>query len=92
MYPPTKPKKADYVFWSTYGDCLHPESDPKLELEMYINNTFKMGGLSLYQALQKRAQMIMYLLWQLREEGKTLTFLHYGFAYGVSAFDVLKEA
>jgi metallo-beta-lactamase family protein len=44
MYPPTKQKKADYVFWSTYGDCLHPESDPKLELEMYINNTFKMGG------------------------------------------------
>jgi metallo-beta-lactamase family protein len=36
----------------------------------------------------ERAQMIMYLLWQLREEGKILTFLHYGFAYGVSAFDV----
>jgi predicted metal-dependent RNase len=33
----------------------------------------------------ERAQMIMYLLWQLREEGKTLTSLHYGFAYGVSA-------
>jgi metallo-beta-lactamase family protein len=70
MYPPTKPKKADYVFWSTYG-CLHPESDPKLELEMYINNTFKMGGTVFIPSFAvERAQMIMYLLWQLREEGK----------------------
>jgi phage pi2 protein 07 len=35
---------------STYGDLLHPESDPKLELEMHINNTFKMGGTVLYPA------------------------------------------
>jgi metallo-beta-lactamase family protein len=61
------------VFWSTYGDHLHPESDPKLELEMYINNTFKMGGTVFIPSFAvERAQMIMYLLWQLR--GKILTF------------------
>jgi hypothetical protein len=37
-------------FESTYGDHLHSDSDPKLELEMYINNTWE--GQSLYQALQ----------------------------------------
>jgi metallo-beta-lactamase family protein len=58
-------------FGSTYGDHLHPESDPKLELEMYINNTFKMGGTVFIPSFAvERAQMIMYLLWQLREEGK----------------------
>jgi metallo-beta-lactamase family protein len=37
MYPPTKPKKADYVFLeSTYGNRLHPISDVKLELEIFI--------------------------------------------------------
>jgi metallo-beta-lactamase family protein len=62
-------------FESTYGDCLHPESDPKLELEMYINNTFKMGGTVFIPSFAvERAQMIMYLLWQLREEVKFLTF------------------
>jgi metallo-beta-lactamase family protein len=76
---------------STYGDHLHPDSDPKLELEMYINNTFKMGGTVFIPSFAvERAQMIMYL-WQLREEGKILTFLHYGFAYGVSAFDILRS-
>ena len=45
MFPPTKPKKADYVFLeSTYGNRLHPETDPKVELEMYINNTIQNGG------------------------------------------------
>jgi metallo-beta-lactamase family protein len=54
---------------------LHPESDPKLELEMYINNTFKMGGTVFIPSFAvERAQMIMYLLWQLREEVKSLTF------------------
>jgi metallo-beta-lactamase family protein len=37
---------------------------------MYINNTFKMGGVFIPSFAVERAQMIMYLLWQLREEGK----------------------
>jgi len=33
MYPPTKPKKADYIFLeSTYGNRLHPDTDAKMEL------------------------------------------------------------
>jgi metallo-beta-lactamase family protein len=69
-----KAKRQIMCLESTYGD-LHPESDPKLELEMYINNTFKMGGTVFIPSFAvERAQMIMYLLWQLREEGKILTF------------------
>ncbi|MGO4904506.1 MBL fold metallo-hydrolase RNA specificity domain-containing protein [Flavobacterium sp. W20_MBD1_R3] len=72
MYPPTKPKKADYVFLeSTYGNRIHPKTDTKLELEMYINNTVDKGGTIIIPSFAvERAQTIMYLLWQLREEGR----------------------
>ncbi len=72
MYPPTKPKKADYVFLeSTYGNRLHPQTDTKLELETYINNTVEKGGTIIIPSFAvERAQTIMYLLWQLREEDK----------------------
>jgi metallo-beta-lactamase family protein len=39
----------------------------------------------------ERAQMIMYLLWQLREEGKTLTFPTLWTPMGVSAFDFFEN-
>lgn len=72
MYPPTKPKKGDYIFLeSTYGDRLHPNTDAKLELEMYINNTVEKGGTIIIPSFAvERAQMIMYLLWRLREEDR----------------------
>ena len=72
MYPPTKPKRADYIFLeSTYGNRIHPETDPKAELEMYINNTIQKGGTVIIPSFAvERAQTIMYLLWQLKEEGK----------------------
>ena len=72
MYPPTKPKKADYVFLeSTYGNRLHPNTDSKAELEMYINNTVQKGGTIIIPSFAvERAQTVMYLLWQLKEEGK----------------------
>lgn len=72
MYPPTKPKKADYVFLeSTYGNRLHPDTDAKLELETFINNTIEKGGTIIIPSFAvERAQTIMYLLWQLKEEGK----------------------
>ena len=72
MYPPMKPKKADYVFLeSTYGNRLHPNTDPKVELEMYINNTVLKGGTVIIPSFAvERAQTVMYLLWQLREEGR----------------------
>lgn len=72
MYPPTRPKKADYIFLeSTYGDRLHPDTDAKAELEMYINNTIQKGGTVIIPSFAvERAQMLMYLLWRLKEEGK----------------------
>ncbi|MBW4359752.1 MBL fold metallo-hydrolase RNA specificity domain-containing protein [Flavobacterium taihuense] len=72
MFPPTKPKKADYVFLeSTYGNRLHPETDPKDELEMYINNTVQNGGTIIIPSFAvERSQSVMYLLWQLKEEDR----------------------
>ena len=72
MFSPIKPKKADYVFLeSTYGNRLHPHSDTKAELEMYINNTINVGGTVIIPSFAvERAQVIMYLLWQLKQERK----------------------
>jgi metallo-beta-lactamase family protein len=72
MFPPTKPKKADYIFIeSTYGNRIHPNEDVKILLETYINNTFKKGGNIVIPSFAvERAQSIMYLLWQLKEENK----------------------
>ena len=72
MYPPTKPTKADYIFLeSTYGNRIHPDTDVKAELEMYINNTVKKGGTIIIPSFAvERAQMVMYLLWQLKAEKK----------------------
>lgn len=72
MYPPTKPKKGDYIFLeSTYGDRLHPDTDAKMELEMYINNAVQKGGTIIIPSFAvERAQTVMYLLWQLKQEGK----------------------
>ena len=72
MYPPVKPKTADYVFLeSTYGNKLHPDEDVKLLLETYINNTNQNGGTVIIPSFAvERAQTIMYLLWQLQKEDK----------------------
>jgi len=94
MYPPTKPKKADYVFLeSTYGNRIHPDTDAKLELEMYINNTIKNGGTVIIPSFAvERAQMLMYLLWRLREEDKipNVPFI-IDSPMGVSAFEIFFE-
>jgi metallo-beta-lactamase family protein len=70
MYAPTKPKNADYIFIeSTYGNRIHPDTDPKDELEIYINNTVQNGGTIIIPSFAvERAQSIMYLLWQLKKE------------------------
>ncbi|PKB16009.1 MBL fold metallo-hydrolase RNA specificity domain-containing protein [Flavobacterium sp. 5] len=72
MFPPTKPKKADYIFLeSTYGNRLHPETDPKDELQMYINNTIQNNGTIIIPSFAvERTQSVMYLLWQLKEEDR----------------------
>ncbi|MBL7887407.1 MAG: MBL fold metallo-hydrolase [Flavobacterium sp.] len=72
MFPPTQPKKADYIFLeSTYGNRIHPDEDAKLLLETYINAAFSRGGTIIIPSFAvERAQTIMFLLWQLKEEGK----------------------
>lgn len=72
MFPPVKPRKADYVFLeSTYGNRLHPEIDAKTELEAYLNNTLLKGGTVIIPGFAvERAQSVMYLIWQLRKEGR----------------------
>ncbi len=72
MFPPTKPKKADYIFLeSTYGNRLHPDSDSKLELEIYINNTIQKGGTVIIPSFAvERVQSIMFLIWQLKKENR----------------------
>ncbi|SDX31832.1 MBL fold metallo-hydrolase RNA specificity domain-containing protein [Flavobacterium degerlachei] len=94
MYSPTKPKKADYIFLeSTYGNRIHPNTDAKLELEMYINNTIKKGGTVIIPSFAvERAQMVMYLLWQLREEDKIPNVPYIiDSPMGVSAFEIFFE-
>ena len=91
MYPPTKPKKADYVFLeSTYGNRLHPATDVKVELETYINNTVQKGGTIIIPSFAvERAQTVMYLIWQLKEEGKipNITYI-IDTPMGISALDI----
>ena len=72
LYPPVKPKKADLVFLeSTYGDRLHPDNDPKTELENTINETCKKGGTVIIPSFAvERAQGIMFILWELKKEGR----------------------
>ena len=72
MYPPVKPKKADYIFLeSTYGKRLHPDTDVKLELEVFINNAIAKGGTVLIPGFAvERAQSIIFILWQLKKEGR----------------------
>ncbi|MDN3676237.1 MBL fold metallo-hydrolase [Flavobacterium paronense] len=72
MYPPVKPKEADYVFLeSTYGNRIHPNEDVKLLLETYINNTYQNGGTIIIPSFAvERAQTIMYLIWKLKEEDR----------------------
>lgn len=72
MFPPTKPLKGDYIFLeSTYGNRLHDNIDPKLELEKHINETFQKGGTIIIPSFAvERAQTIMFLIWQLKQEGK----------------------
>jgi metallo-beta-lactamase family protein len=72
MFPPVKPKKADYVFLeSTYGNRIHPNTDSKIELEAYINNTVQNGGTIIIPSFAvERSQTLMYLLWQLKLEDR----------------------
>lgn len=72
LFEPVKPKKANYVFLeSTYGDRLHPDNNPMEDLERYINETVARGGKIIIPSFAvERSQAIMYLLWQLKKQGR----------------------
>lgn len=72
MFAPTKPVLADYLFLeSTYGDRLHPDVDVKEELETLINAAIKQKGTVIIPGFAvERAQSVMFLLWQLKKEGR----------------------
>jgi metallo-beta-lactamase family protein len=71
MRPPVKPEKVDVLFVeSTYGDRLHPTGDLKTKLKEIINDTIQTGGTLIIPSFAvERTQTLMYLLWQLRENG-----------------------
>ena len=72
MFAPMHPTKGDYVFLeSTYGNRIHAKVDPKLELAKYVNEAYQKGGTVIIPSFAvERAQTIMYLLWELKQEGK----------------------
>jgi metallo-beta-lactamase family protein len=70
MYPPKHPEQADVVLIeSTYGDRLHPQHPEKRLMEV-INSAYKKHGTIIIPSFAvERTQMLMYLLWKLRENG-----------------------
>jgi len=94
LYPPIKPKKADFVFMeSTYGDRLHPNNDVMFELEQIINNTFQKGGNVVIPSFAvERVQSVMYLIWQLKEQKRIPNMLYViDTPMGISVLDVFLE-
>jgi len=72
LTPPEKPEKADYlIVESTYGDRLHPKESTKDALLAIIQKSIsKHGPLLVPSFTVDRAQDFMYLIWQLKKEGK----------------------
>ncbi|MBM9579407.1 MBL fold metallo-hydrolase [Leptospira sp. 201903070] len=71
LYPPHKPKKADYLFIeSTYGNRIHPKN-PEEQLIKILNETLERKGTVILPSFAvERAQSLMYLLWKLKSESK----------------------
>jgi metallo-beta-lactamase family protein len=72
MFPPERPKTGDYIFLeSTYGNRLHPNNDVFWDLERLINETVSKGGNVIIPSFAvERAQVLMYLLWQLKKQNR----------------------
>jgi metallo-beta-lactamase family protein len=72
MNPPETVNEADYlVIESTYGNRLHSDKNPKDELADIIHRTTSRGGTVVIPSFAVgRAQNILYLMHQLKEERK----------------------
>ncbi len=70
--PPETIQEADYlVMESTYGDRLHPSTDPEDDLAEAVNNTLAKGGhLIIPSFVLERAQELMVLLHRLKKKGQ----------------------
>lgn len=71
LKPPAPVREADYlILESTYGDRTHPKENPKHTLKRLIEKTVRRGGIVLIPTFAVgRAQEILYLLGQLKNEG-----------------------
>jgi metallo-beta-lactamase family protein len=69
---PEKPDKADFLFIeSTYGGRLHPKEDMTEKLADVINETIEKGGTLIIPSFAvERAQLLMFMIWQLHVRGK----------------------
>lgn len=72
LYPPKKITEADYLIMeSTYGDRIHSNGNIKQELLDIIESTYaKRGILMIPSFAVERTQEILYVIYQLRKEGK----------------------
>lgn len=72
LRPPMPLAHADYlVVESTYGDRLHPDSDPAAELETIFARTFKHGGVVVIPSFAVgRTQSILRYIALLKETGR----------------------
>ena len=70
MHKPDSPPDADYVLLeSTYGDRLHAQGDPFVEIEKVVSKTIGNGGSVLFPAFAVgRSQVLMHILAELREQ------------------------
>ena len=69
MYPPQKPEQADIlIIESTYGNKLHPESAEAHLAEVINEAAQKQGTIVIPSFAVERAQLLMFLLWQLRKK------------------------
>lgn len=72
LYPPKRPKRADYLFMeSTYGDRLHTSENVSEKLRKSIEQTvYNRGNLIIPSFAVERLQKLMYLLSELRKKNE----------------------
>jgi metallo-beta-lactamase family protein len=68
MHNPERPEQADVLFIeSTYGNRIHPENAEELLIETIRNVSLSKGILLIPSFAVERTQLLMYLLWKLKE-------------------------
>lgn len=93
---PERVRSADaLVIESTYGDRLHPEEDTKEVLLDIIEETFANGGILIVPTFAvERAQELLFLLSQLKNEGRLPNKMpiYLDSPMGVSATEVMLDS